>query len=282
MVYALFPSRILGEGRSAIVCAAACGPSFSVTPRDASAAGRPFRNSVRSRGRSVVTYSSCQNCGLPVPPRVELCKNSIADLLLRGSPLYQILVGMANVQLWLHELFDLYPTGSTAGHLTSRDARGIRITVRHSKHCKWRAEILYLAGPKTAGDENEFLVNMILKFNIFRTKKKFIYVYRGLATLLTTRSKISEWFKLKSREWFKLKSRKSKFWHFKSVTMARNVRKNLIELFCGVVCVVTLSLWHFCWYRGFCHRTGSDLLLFVLRSCPLRLPANSCAITWTK
>ena len=21
--------------------------------------------------------------------------------------------------------------------------------------------------------------------------------------------------------------------------------------------------WYFCWYRGFCHRTGSDLLLFV-------------------
>ena len=39
----------------------------------------------------------------------------------------------------------------------------------------------------------------------------------------------------------------------------------LIELFCGVVCVATLPLWHFCWYRGFCHRTGSDLLLFVLR-----------------
>ena len=37
----------------------------------------------------------------------------------------------------------------------------------------------------------------------------------------------------------------------------------LIELFCGIVCVVTLPLWHFCWYRGFCHRTGSDLLLFV-------------------
>ena len=37
----------------------------------------------------------------------------------------------------------------------------------------------------------------------------------------------------------------------------------LIELFCGVVCVVTLPLWHFCWYRGFCHRTGSDLLIFV-------------------
>ena len=40
----------------------------------------------------------------------------------------------------------------------------------------------------------------------------------------------------------------------------------LIELFCGVVCVVTLPFWHFCWCRGFCHRTGSDLFLFVLRS----------------
>ena len=37
----------------------------------------------------------------------------------------------------------------------------------------------------------------------------------------------------------------------------------LIELFCGVVCVVTLPFWHFCWCRGYCHRTGSDLLLFV-------------------
>ena len=38
----------------------------------------------------------------------------------------------------------------------------------------------------------------------------------------------------------------------------------LIELFCGVVCVVTLPFWHFCWCRGLCHRTGSDLLLFVI------------------
>ena len=37
----------------------------------------------------------------------------------------------------------------------------------------------------------------------------------------------------------------------------------LIELFCGVVYVFTLPFWHFCWYRGFCHRTGSDHLLFV-------------------
>ena len=28
----------------------------------------------------------------------------------------------------------------------------------------------------------------------------------------------------------------------------------LIELFCGVVCVVTLPFWHFRWCRGFCHR----------------------------
>ena len=37
----------------------------------------------------------------------------------------------------------------------------------------------------------------------------------------------------------------------------------LIEHFCGVVCVVTLPFWHFCWCRGFCHRTESDLFLFL-------------------
>ena len=35
------------------------------------------------------------------------------------------------------------------------------------------------------------------------------------------------------------------------------------KLFCGVCCSVTLPFWHFCFCRGFCHRTGSDLLLFV-------------------
>ena len=107
VVYALFPSRIFEEGHSAIVCAAACGPSFSVMnsclvmlPLQ----GGPSVIQLVVGGRSVVTYSSCQNCGLPVPPRVELCKNSIADLLLRGSPLYQTLVGMANVQLRLYKL----------------------------------------------------------------------------------------------------------------------------------------------------------------------------------
>ena len=38
----------------------------------------------------------------------------------------------------------------------------------------------------------------------------------------------------------------------------------LIELFCGVVCVVTLPFWLSCWCRGFCHRTESDLFLFLL------------------
>ena len=38
----------------------------------------------------------------------------------------------------------------------------------------------------------------------------------------------------------------------------------VIELLCGVVCVVTLPFWHFCWCRGFCHRTESDLFLFLL------------------
>ena len=39
----------------------------------------------------------------------------------------------------------------------------------------------------------------------------------------------------------------------------------LIELFCGVVCVVILPFWHFRGCRGFCHRTESDLLLFVFK-----------------
>ena len=43
-----------------------------------------------------------------------------------------------------------------------------------------------------------------------------------------------------------------------------NFRAGICSLFCGVVCVVTLSFWHFCWCWGFCHRTGSDLLLFVM------------------
>ena len=37
----------------------------------------------------------------------------------------------------------------------------------------------------------------------------------------------------------------------------------VILLICIVVCVVTLPFWHFCWCRGFCHRTESDLFLFL-------------------
>ena len=39
----------------------------------------------------------------------------------------------------------------------------------------------------------------------------------------------------------------------------------VIELFWGVVCVVTLPFWHFCWCRCFCHWTESDLFLFLLQ-----------------
>ena len=37
----------------------------------------------------------------------------------------------------------------------------------------------------------------------------------------------------------------------------------VIELFSGVVCVVTLPFCHFCWCRDFCHRIESDLFLFL-------------------
>ena len=40
----------------------------------------------------------------------------------------------------------------------------------------------------------------------------------------------------------------------------------IIELLCGVVCVVALPFWHFCWCRGFCHRTESDLFLFLVKN----------------
>ena len=37
----------------------------------------------------------------------------------------------------------------------------------------------------------------------------------------------------------------------------------VIDFFCGVVCVVTLPFWHFCWCMVFCHRTESNLFLFI-------------------
>ena len=50
-----------------------------------------------------------------------------------------------------------------------------------------------------------------------------------------------------------------------STDRPKSVRNRcLIELFCGVVCAFTLPFWHFRGCRGFCHRTESDLLLFVL------------------
>ena len=45
----------------------------------------------------------------------------------------------------------------------------------------------------------------------------------------------------------------------------KSVRNRCVfEVFHGVLCVVTLLFGFFCRYRGFCHRTESDLFLFVL------------------
>ena len=39
----------------------------------------------------------------------------------------------------------------------------------------------------------------------------------------------------------------------------------LIEHFWLRFCVINFFLWIFCWYRGFCHWTESDLFLFQLQ-----------------
>ena len=46
----------------------------------------------------------------------------------------------------------------------------------------------------------------------------------------------------------------------------------------GVVCVVTLPFRHFCWCRGFCHRTESDLFLFSY--CLLTFISCYVFFTW--
>ena len=43
----------------------------------------------------------------------------------------------------------------------------------------------------------------------------------------------------------------------------KSVRNRCVfKLFVLCPCVVTLAFWHFCWCRGFCHRTESDIFLF--------------------
>ena len=49
----------------------------------------------------------------------------------------------------------------------------------------------------------------------------------------------------------------------------------LIELFCSVVYVVTLPFWHFRGCKGFCHRTESDLLLFVFKRRQVNFSSRS-------
>ena len=44
--------------------------------------------------------------------------------------------------------------------------------------------------------------------------------------------------------------------------------------FCGVVCIVTMPFWHFCWCRDFCVRTESDLFLFLYFLYLLCIMAN--------
>ena len=65
----------------------------------------------------------------------------------------------------------------------------------------------------------------------------------------------------------------------------------LIELFRGVVCVATLQFWHFCWCRGFCHRTESDLLFvsiihlywsMILHMRAICVYSVSCSFKYTR
>ena len=57
------------------------------------------------------------------------------------------------------------------------------------------------------------------------------------------------------------------------------------ELFCGVVYVVTLHFWHFCWCRGFYHRTQSDFFLFLFphagptRCMWMKTRSSICSVT---
>ena len=51
----------------------------------------------------------------------------------------------------------------------------------------------------------------------------------------------------------------------------------ILELFCGVVCVVVLPFSHFSWCRGFCHRIESDLFLFLLGDAE-SYPIHYCSL----
>ena len=43
----------------------------------------------------------------------------------------------------------------------------------------------------------------------------------------------------------------------------KSVRNRCVIEFFGGVCVLSFGFRIFCWYSGFCHRTESDLLLFL-------------------
>ena len=51
----------------------------------------------------------------------------------------------------------------------------------------------------------------------------------------------------------------------------KSVRNRCVIDVIGGVCVFSIGFRIFCWYRGFCHMTGSDLLLFLffIKHCTL-------------
>ena len=51
----------------------------------------------------------------------------------------------------------------------------------------------------------------------------------------------------------------------KLTVLSRSAIVVLSKFLVAFVCCL-LVFWIFCWYRWFCHRTGSDLLLFLFRS----------------
>ena len=48
--------------------------------------------------------------------------------------------------------------------------------------------------------------------------------------------------------------------------LSRSAIVVLSKFLVAFVCVLSFGFRIFCWYRGFCHRTGSDLLLFLLKN----------------
>ena len=83
---------------------------------------------------------------------------------------------------------------------------------------------------------------------------------------------------------FRKKVQSERHWKFDRPKSVRN--RCVIELLCGVVSVVTLPFWHFCWCRRFCHITESDLFLFLFNRFDsminMGLSSTSHVSKWSK